>query len=185
MAYENYPVDPMSGQLRDSNGDVVDLPTLFGATTPVGGYEHEPKQFPAYPLTVVGADGNIYNLADLLKNASGGGGMFVVHANLDQQLNTYVLDHTAQEIASAIEEGEIVFYSQAERANDVEGNPIVACYQGTLVNYVYAPNTPEYFFTFAADTTHVDNDEFKVVVPFTFYFTAESADDYPVLTDEG
>ena len=68
MASENlYPVNPVCGVLIDSNGDPVDITQILGPADPISGWELNPKNFPAYPICVVGSDGKVYNLADLLK----------------------------------------------------------------------------------------------------------------------
>lgn len=69
MAYEVYPVDPVGGWLIDSGGNRVNIVDLLGGAGAIAGWEKDPRNFPAYPLAIVDADGQVHNLADLLKNA--------------------------------------------------------------------------------------------------------------------
>lgn len=64
-----YPVDPLSGWLMDAGGNRVNIADLLGGA-PIAGVTRDPKQYPAYPLCVVAADGSVVNLADLLKNSA-------------------------------------------------------------------------------------------------------------------
>lgn len=65
------PSEPVSGWLVDGEGNVVNIVSLLGGRSAVPGVTRNPKNYSAECLQVVAEDGQVYNLADLLKNGGG------------------------------------------------------------------------------------------------------------------
>jgi len=70
MAYTVYPIDPLGGWLIDSNGNKVNIVDMLGKEGLIAGWERDPDTYNVLGICVVGADGKVYNLADMLKNSS-------------------------------------------------------------------------------------------------------------------
>lgn len=109
MADNLYPVDPLGGWLIDSNGNKVNIVDILGGSAQIAGWKLNPKNFPAYPLAVVDSNGNVHNLADLLKNSGGGGG-----GGSDPLPSNYALDGT--DLTTVFADADALFsaYSQED-----------------------------------------------------------------------
>lgn len=108
MADNLYPVDPLGGWLIDSSGKKVNIVDILGSSAQIAGWKLNPKNFPAYPLAVVDSNGNVHNLADLLKNSGGGGG------GSDPLPSNYALDGTDLTTVFADADALFTAYSQED-----------------------------------------------------------------------
>ena len=126
-------------------------------------------------------------LNKLEQGVAGAGGLFVVHASYNEQNDADVLDHTAQELLDAINDGKIIIYLYI-----VDGNAGVrSAYQGTMTDFLHSSSHSGgavqniYNFRFVAGLTTIQQDGTDIDIPKVDAYVAHSLDEYPVMQNDG